>query len=532
MGKERPEKKTELKHSKSAGKSIKQSRRKTGTGTRARVKDIQADRKMKVLFAASEVFPLVKTGGLADVACYLPLALHERGSDIRIVLPAYRSVLDQVHKIKVVAEFHVPYTQGKTKLLQTTLPDSDMVVYLIDAPELFNRPGGPYQGPDSKDWPDNAGRFALFGRVIRQISLNQAGLNWTPDILHCNDWHTGLAPALLAQDPERPAILFSIHSLFYQGLFPHKTYTSLELPPGLWSPDALEFYGDLSFIKGGLVYADRLIAVSPGYAKEITTPEYGCGLEGLLQYRSDCLSGILNGVDYRFWDPRHDPLIEQHFWLKNLAAKKVNKQSLQQELGLPNNDKAVMLAYIGRLIDQKGIDLILAGLSGLLHGENSQLVVLGAGDAGYEQSLRTAANRYAGQLAVHIGYNETLAHRIVAGADILLMPSRFEPCGLTQLYSLRYGTIPVVRSTGGLADTVVDATDTSLRDHTATGFQFVNATRADFLTAIDRAVTLFTSSKAQWRWLMRTAMKQEFSWASSARQYEIVYTEVQNARSA
>jgi starch synthase len=523
MGKKKTAGKTVLVKKKPAKKATKKTKLKSRTIISAR--KTRTDN-IKILFAASEVYPLVKTGGLADVACYLPLALHDMGYDIRIVLPAYRDVLDRVQNITTISDLQVPGTEVKTRLLQAILPDSDVIVYLVDVPELYDRPGDPYHGLNGEDWPDNAERFALFGQVITQICLKQAGLNWTPDILHCNDWHTGLAPALLKEEAGRPAIIYSIHTLSYQGLFSYKTFTSLNLPERLWSLEALEFYGEMSFIKGGLVFADKLITVSPGYAKEITTPEFGYGLCGLLKHRRDSLTGILNGVDYRYWDPRHDPLIKHHYWLKNLAAKKANKKSLQQEIGLIENNKAILLAYIGRLFEQKGIDLILDGLPGLLQDKNIQLVILGAGKAGYEKSLRTAAGSHAGQLALHIGYDESLAHRIMAGADALLMPSRFEPCGLTQLYSLRYGTIPVVRTTGGLADSVVDATETSLLDKTATGFHFENATTDDFLKATRRAVELFTSSKAQWRSVMKTAMKQEFSWESSAKQYSTVYLDV------
>ncbi|MFQ5659249.1 MAG: glycogen synthase GlgA [Gammaproteobacteria bacterium] len=480
----------------------------------------------RILFAVSEVYPLIKTGGLADVACYLPIALHEQGFDIRIVVPAYRHVLRQVDRIKAGREIDIAEINIRFHLLQTLLPDSDIPVYLVDVPELFDRPGGPYDDPAGQDWPDNAERFSLFCRVLRLISLGRAGLDWTPDLLHCHDWHTGLAPALLARDPDRPATLFTIHNLAYQGNFPYTNFLSLKLPAGFWSADALEFYGDLSFIKGGLVYADQLTTVSPGYAREIVTPVSGCGLEGVLQRRADNLTGILNGVDYRIWDPRHDPVIERHYWLDNLAGKKMNKCTLQQELGLVENDKAILLAHISRLTGQKGIDVIIDGLADLMLDEDVQLVVLGTGEEKYEQALRAAAVSHEGRMAVNLSYNEALAHRIQAGADIMLMPSRFEPCGLTQLYSLRYGTIPVVRMTGGLADTVVDTTDASLKDHTATGFGFSGIATSDYLGSVHRALMLYRSGGDRWRRIMSTAMQQEFSWANSARNYARAYAEV------
>ena len=477
----------------------------------------------RILFAASEVYPLVKTGGLADVACYLPIALREAGHDIRIVLPAYRSVLDHAGKLKAYTGRTIPQIDTHFRIMETGLPGAKVSVYLVDIPELYDRPGGPYQDPQGLDWPDNAARFAAFCRVIRLLSLGLAGVDWVPDILHVNDWHTGLAPALLATDSGRPASVFTIHNLAYQGDFSYAAFLGLALPDIYWSPDALEFYGRMSFIKGGLVYADRLTTVSPEYAKEITTPEYGCGMEGLLKIRSDKLSGILNGVDYRFWDPRHDPMIEHPYWNPAQEGKQLNKQRLQQELGLSLDPGTVLLAHVSRLAWQKGIDMIIDTLPELMQDRSIQLVVLGAGEHHYEQALVAAAKEYSDRMSVRIGYDESFAHRIQAGADIMLMPSRFEPCGLTQLYSLRYGTIPVVRRTGGLADTIVDATDITLANHTATGFQFTRSMPADYLTAVQRAVTLFGKHPLQWHQLMHSAMSQEFDWARSAAEYVSVY---------
>ena len=489
---------------------------KTGTSNSVR-------RRRRILFAASEVFPLVKTGGLADVACYLPIALREAGHDIRIVLPAYRPVLDHAGKLKAYAGRTIPQINVHYRIMETKLPDASVTVYLVDIPELYDRPGGPYQDQHGLDWPDNADRFAVFCRVIRLLCLGLAGIDWIPDILHVNDWHTGLAPALLASDSGRPASIFTIHNLAYQGDFPYTAFLNLELPDKYWSPDALEFYGRMSFIKGGLVYADQLTTVSPEYAKEITTPEYGCGMEGLLKVRSDKLSGILNGVDYRFWDPRHDPMIEHRYWSPAQEGKQLNKQRLQQELGLSQDTGVVLLAHVSRLAWQKGIDMIIDTLPELMQDRHIQLVVLGTGEHHYEQALAAAAEEYGDRMSVRIGYDESFAHRIQAGADIMLMPSRFEPCGLTQLYSLRYGTVPVVRRTGGLADTIVDATDTTLANNTATGFQFTRSRPADYLKAVHRAVVMFRNHPPKWHQLMHTAMSQEFGWARSAAEYVSVY---------
>jgi starch synthase len=487
-------------------------------GTRTNVR-----RKKRILFAASEVYPLVKAGGLADVACYLPIALSESGHDIRVVLPAYRGVLDHAGKLKAYPGRTMSQLNTHFRILETKLPGGNVTVYLVDIPELYDRPGGPYQDQHGLDWPDNALRFAAFCRVIRLLCLGLAGINWVPDILHVNDWHTGLAPALLAADSGRPAAVFTIHNLAYQGDFPYTAFRALSLPDDYWSIDALEFYGRMSFIKGGLVYADRLTTVSPEYAREITTPAYGCGMEGLLTARGERLSGILNGVDYRFWDPRHDPMIGHRYWIPALEGKQLNKQQLQRELALNQDPGAVVLAHVSRLAWQKGIDMIIDSLPELLRNRHIQLVVLGAGERHYERALLAAAQDMGHRMSVRVGYDEAFAHRIQAGADIMLMPSRFEPCGLTQLYSLRYGTVPVVRRTGGLADTIVDANDTTLASNTATGFHFIRSRPADYLAAIHRAVTLFRNYPLKWKQLMHNGMNQDFGWARSAAEYVSVY---------
>ena len=485
---------------------------------------------LQVLFAASEVYPLVKTGGLADVACYLPLALHELGHDVRIVMPAYRTAQEKISGLKpsrsrALVDFDINY-----RLLKGKLPGSGVPVYLIDVPELFDRAGDPYHDANGETWPDNARRFAMFGAIIRQLGQGLAGLRWQPDIVHCNDWHTGLAPALLAADTSRPALVFSIHNLAYQGDFSYDRFKSLGLPGSLWSPETMEFYGRFAFIKGGLVYADRLVTVSPEYAGEIMTPEYGFGMEGLLRKRQNVLTGILNGVDYRFWDPRRDAFIDRHYWLSALDDKQINKRQLQKQLGLQENEDAILLAHISRLTWQKGIDLILDGTSTLLQDKNVQIVVLGSGEANYVTGLQKAMTSYPGRVAARFEYNETLAHRIQAGADMLLMPSRYEPCGLTQMYSLRYGTIPVVRRTGGLADTVVNTTAETLAAGTATGFHFVDANTSAFLHTTHDAIERYTN-RSQWQQLMRTAMQQDFSWQDSARRYTSLYLDLLKERS-
>jgi starch synthase len=489
-----------------------------------------AGKRTRVLFAVSEVYPFVKTGGLADVACFLPMALSELGIDIRIVLPAYQSIMAQLTDYRFLEETRLPDLNIRFRLLQTTLPDSEIRVYLVDIPELYDRPGDPYNESSGIEWPDNPARFARFCQVVACIMMHQAGLDWQPEILHCNDWHTGLAPALLSISGTNTPSVFTIHNLAYQGNYSYDIFRSLRLPVRLWSHEALEFFGDMSFIKGGLVYADRLTTVSPEYAREITTPEYGNGMEGLLLHRADRLSGILNGVDYRYWDPRRDPLIKHPYWIDSLGNKTANKTDLQSSLGLARNPDAILLAYIGRLSGQKGIDLILYGLTDLLAEKNVQLVVLGTGEVVYEKQLLAAAGNRSGQMAVTLAYDEGLAHRIQAGADILLMPSRFEPCGLTQLYGLRYGTIPVVCKTGGLADTITDTTEQTLKSHTATGFQFLEPATSGLVKAVRRAITMRRAAGQVWEDLVITAMQQDFNWAKSARDYATVYTELLLAR--
>jgi len=483
---------------------------------------IDSQTTLKILFASSEAQPLIKTGGLADVAGSLPPTLRHLNHDIRLILPAYPEVVEKAIPLKEVATLHLSGHTEPVRLLSGTL-SGHLPLYLVDAPELFARPGNPYTGPDGNDWPDNAQRFALFCRAIVAMALNQAGQNWQPDIIHCNDWQTGLVPPLLHHEGNRPATLFTIHNLAYQGIFDHTVFQKLQLPSELWSHDGLEFHDKLSFIKGGLAFADRLNTVSPTYAHEICTPEFGYGLEGLLRHRRDRLSGVLNGIDYQYWNPAADPYIHQHFDVSSFKLKQVNKLKLQKEMGLPQDESAFLLGYVGRLVEQKGIDLILELLPKLAQIENLQVVMLGSGISQFEEAMSDASERYLDNMAIHIGYNEQLAHRIEASSDCFLMPSRFEPCGLNQLYSLRYGTVPIVRRTGGLADTVVDVTSQSLLDGSATGFVFEHPTAPALWEAIERAIEFHHRPSSWWEKLAITGMRQDFSWPASAIQYLDLY---------
>lgn len=484
----------------------------------------------KILFASSEVHPLIKTGGLADVSASLPIALQEHGQDVRIIMPAYRQCLQQLAEKKVVATLQLIGYHDTVEILETTLPDSEVVLWLLHSPHHFDRDGGPYIGPDGLDWEDNAARFALLSRAAVKIAMNEAGLNWQPDILHCNDWQTGLAPALIADRVNRPATVFTIHNLAYQGMFSFDVFKALDLPVKLWDTEGLEFYGLMSFMKGGLIFADHITTVSPTYATEITQPEFGYGLEGLLAYRTaqGKVSGILNGIDYHIWDPTTDPLIIKRYSSNRLANKALNKTLLQQQFFLAENKSTLLLGLISRLVPQKGIDLILTALNRLLaDGHDVQFICLGSGEPSFEQALRVLRARYPDRVALTFGYNEPLSHQIEAGIDAFLMPSRFEPCGLNQMYSLRYGTLPVVRHTGGLADTVVDASEENRKAGTANGFSFEPATAQALEATLFRVIQLFQRPRI-WRAMMKTAMAQDFSWENSANTYIDLYHQIIN----
>lgn len=472
----------------------------------------------RVLYATSEVYPLIKTGGLADVSGSLPQALFHLKEDVRVIMPAYAEVMDKITRYVCMARIQMP--AGEVRILMTQLPDSDVRVWLVDFPEYFDRPGNPYLQSDGKPWKDNASRFALFCQVVVEIAMQRTKLKWKPDIVHCNDWQTGLVPALLDDEQHSPPTLFTIHNLAYQGLFPHSTFVELGLNAKLWKHESLEFHRQLSFIKGGLVYADRINTVSPRYAVEIQTEEFGFGLEGLLSHRSKDLSGILNGIDTELWNPEKDERLASTYSIRQLDKKLLNKRALQRQSGLPESDQ-ILLGFIGRLVPQKGIDIILQAIHQLMKLP-VQLVFLGTGEYEFQQSLLYFADEYPDRIAVTIGYDEIVAHQIEAGADVFLMPSRFEPCGLNQMYSLRYGTLPVVRPVGGLVDTVIDATPENLDNGSANGFIFEGEQGADLVQTIERLAVLF-NEELSWKKMQMTAMWRDFSWDSSAREYKSLY---------
>lgn len=476
---------------------------------------------MRILHVAAEIYPLVKTGGLADVVAALPPALVKRGLDARVLLPGLPGIVNGMIGLKTVTQIGPVFGAAVVTLRVGRLPDSGLQAYVIDAPYLYQREGNPYVGPDGQDWSDNHRRFALLGWVAAHMASGELDPNWLPDLVHAHDWHAGLVPAYIGQNPglQTPTV-FTVHNLAFRGIFPLDCYPDLGLPARKLTPLGIEFHGKISFMKAGLVYASRITTVSPTYAREIRTPEFGCGLEGVLRDRGSDLSGILNGVDYEIWNP-DDPAIAKSYSAGNVKGKKACKHALQDELGLSKQAEGPLFAVVSRLTSQKGMDLLLAVLPDLLR-EGAQLAVLGTGDGDFESGFRYAAAANPEKVAVHIGYDEEMSHRFMAGADVLLVPSRFEPCGLTQLYALRYGTVPLVRRVGGLADTVVDATPENLQSDQATGFVFDDAARLAFGTRIREACGLYSNDIA-WRKVQQRGMVQDFSWDDSAANYEMLY---------
>ncbi len=478
----------------------------------------------RLLFVASEVYPLVKTGGLADVAGSLPAVLAEQGMDVRILMPAYGDVLNRLGPLTEVARLELG--GDEVVIVETLLPGTRVPVWMLVHGAFSDRSGNPYHDASGAPWADNAERFMLLSRLAAAIAQGETPLDWRPDVLHCNDWHTGPAIALAHLSPRRPLTVFTIHNLAHMGIFDRATFDRLGLPESFWSYDGLEFYGQMSFIKGGLAYADWVTTVSPTYAREICEAPGGLGLEGLLGHRRQHLVGVLNGIDDAIWDPATDPLLVANYSAADLAGKLAGKRALQGELGLEARDDLPLFGFVGRLVEQKGLDLLLPLLDDLVAAP-AQLAFLGTGDPRLERALEELAARYPPRIAVNFAYNETMAHRIEAAADVFLMPSLFEPCGLNQMYSLRYGTLPLVRSVGGLADTVTDASAANLADGTATGFVFNEPEPGALWAALERALALWPDRDC-WRRLQLAAMAQDFSWQRSARQYLELYAAVQS----
>ena len=482
----------------------------------------------RVLFVVSEAYPLVKTGGLGDVAYSLPHALQRAGADIRLVLPAYRTVLMQLDTIRILGWIEVRGSKRihAVRILEARLAEFSFPVWLVDCPPLFDRPGNPYVQPNGQDWPDSAERFTVFSRAATELAQDVLGINWRPDVVHANDWQTGLVPALLSELPAPPKSVFTIHNMAFGGHFSLAEFNLLALPRHWWSHEGVEFYGGFSMLKAGIAYADEISTVSPTYAHEICTAEFGYGLEGVLLASRHKLHGILNGIDETVWDPSKDAYLPAHYSVsRRQPGKALNKQALLRRFGLAAGDAAMhlpVLAMVSRLVVQKGIDLVLAALPQLLVHTAARFIFVGSGEVEFERQLREFAVQYPERIGVFIGYDESLAHMLEAGADIFLMPSRFEPCGLNQMYSLRYGTPPVVYRTGGLADTVTDATSDHFVLGIANGFVFDELSRDAFIAAVDRALACYAQPKL-WQALLRTGMRQSFGWEHSAQAYLTLY---------
>ncbi|MGR3758078.1 MAG: glycogen synthase GlgA [Tranquillimonas sp.] len=470
---------------------------------------------IRVLSVASECAPLVKTGGLADVTGALPAALAEQDVEMRVLLPGYPRVMAAVEAGDPVL-VEEDLFGGPARVRPARGAGLELLV--IDAPHLYDRPGAIYLGPDGRDWPDNPERFAALSWLAARIGADGAG-GWFPQVLHCHDWQGGLAPLYLRQAGAsgRVKSVLTIHNVAFHGFAPEDRLERLRLPRSAWHPEGLEYYGRISALKAGCVYADKLTTVSPTYARELMTPQFGMGMEGVLRQRRADLSGILNGIDTAVWDPAADPQIARPY--DTPAGKVANKAALVAELGLPEGE-GPLAVVISRLTEQKGLDMLLWALSRYLEG-GGRLALLGTGDAGLERAWQDAAVSNPG-LAVRIGYDEALSHRMMAGADAILVPSRFEPCGLTQLYGLRYGTVPVVALTGGLADTVIAANDAGLRAGAATGLQFHPVSAASLADALERLCDLYRQPDL-WDGLRSRAMRHPVGWEVSAGQYAELY---------
>lgn len=487
---------------------------------------------MRILFASSELYPLIKTGGLADVCFSLPMALESLGHEIKIVLPFYRAIKEKINPDACLFKGKIFGCLGEISIFSTTISASgisdkaqtnmpEIEVLLVDVPDLFDRAGGPYVDENNCAWGDSAYRFTVFSRVVAMLGNDQLGLHWKPDVVHCNDWQTGLAIPLLKLVKKPPASLFTIHNLAYQGNFSKAEYDYLLLPEDWWSIDGLEFYGECSFLKAGVMHADWVTTVSPTYATEVQTPEFGERFEGILQFRKDRFVGILNGADYSQWSPQNDPFIDTHFSSDSISRKRLNKTFLQEKLQLPIADDIPLFGMICRMAYQKGVDLVIDALPELLT-QNIQVVVLGSGDIYYEAAFKKLKQEFPDKLSVTLAYDEALSHQIEAGSDFFLMPSRYEPCGLNQIYSLSYGTLPIVRNTGGLADTVIDVNKQTISANTATGFVFEKANPPELIKAVSRALSLYRNKKLLMQ-IRLIAMASNFSWEKSSREYERLY---------
>lgn len=478
---------------------------------------------MKVLHVCSEVFPFLKTGGLADVVGALPQALSEIGVDNRLLVPGFPAFIEHLKDKIIVKELGSKFGASSVTLYAGSL--NGVSAYVIDAPELYNRLGNPYAGKDGVAYSDNYLRFALLSWVAAQLA-DSIDVNWKPSVVHGHDWHAGLMPAYIRSIEEYSGsklatTVLTVHNLAYQGVFPDYVYNELELPSKYFSVDGLEFYGQVSFLKAGLYFADKITTVSPSYALEIQDKEQGCGLDGLLSGRNDTLFGVLNGVDASVWSPEEDGSIAKNYSINSLVGKVVCRESLQNHTGLEMQKEKPIFVIVSRLTEQKGLHLVVEALREIIE-LGGQIAILGSGEKEIENAFTALAMEFPKSVAVQLGYDELHAHRLIAGGDVIMVPSRFEPCGLTQLYGMAYGTLPLVHMVGGLKDTVTDCALENIDNGSATGFVFNQFDVSGFKSAMHRAFSLY-NRKSDWKKVQKNAMAKDFSWDVAAKTYLNIY---------
>jgi starch synthase len=483
---------------------------------------------MRILSVASEIFPLIKTGGLADVVGALPGALAPLGCEVRSLVPGYPAVMRALVKIEQIHKY-TNFSDGDARLIAASARGLDL--FVLDAPHLYDRPGNPYTGADGKDWPDNAQRFAALARAGADIGFGIAP-GFVPDVVHAHDWQAGLTAAYLHYDSAdsskpRPATVATVHNLAFQGQFDKALLPSLGLPQSAYAIDGVEYYGTIGYLKAALQLSDRITTVSPTYALEILQPEAGMGLDGLLRRRSAVVSGILNGIDTEVWNPATDAFLATPYDTQHIGQRARNKAALQARMDLEVNPDLPLFGVISRLSWQKGLDLLADALPQL--AAIGQLALLGSGDRELEEKYTSAAENHPQRVGCVLGYDEELAHQIQAGADVLLVPSRFEPCGLTQLCALRYGAVPLVARVGGLNDTVIDASTMALSAGVATGIQFAPVDATMLQAAIRRAGDLYRD-RAAWQRMQLNGMRTDVSWRQPAQRYAALYAEMIAAR--
>ncbi len=486
---------------------------------------------MKILIASSEVVPFSKTGGLADVAGALPMALAELGHDVRVVTPKYQMVDETKYKLmpimnEIIVRMDNLSIYGIVK--KANFPNTNIPVYFIQNDHFYNRPS--LYTERGQDYHDNVLRFAFYS--LSSLWMLK-GLDWKPDVIMCNDWQSALIPTYLKYHHDikndvffsNISVLYTIHNLAYQGSFDKMFLPKINLPWEVFTPDGLEFYDRINLMKAGIVYSDHISTVSQQYAKEIQTPEYGCGLEGILTARSKNLTGILNGIDYNIWNPEIDDLLPSKFSPKNMDGKSICKKELQKLNKLPQRSNVPVIGVISRLADQKGFDLIAACIDDLMK-EDFQLVLLGTGEPKYHVMFEQIKKKFPEKTGINLAFDNKLAHLIEAGSDMFLMPSNYEPCGLNQLYSLKYGTVPIVRKTGGLADSIIPVKQTTGKTVKGTGFMFEEYKPEELFKTIKAALKVYKEAPDAWSKIVSNGMSQDFSWNASAKIYEVLFKEM------